>query len=150
MEYPLTSHCINLLKSRIEAMADSDGTPSFQEVRGIVMSGPANLWELVPEISFFPCAVITSGLAQPLDHGATREVEIAVIVIDEFRADSGDLAGYDLIDRTFAELSPQLPGAPLKLENIHYVWQSTTPVELIDSQHTAWNITFSAKMSFKQ
>ena len=125
MEYPLTSHCINLLKSRIEAMADSDGTPSFQEVRGIVMSSPANLWELVPEISFFPCAVITSGLARPLDHGATREVE-------------------------FAELSPQLPGAPLKLENIHYVWQSTTPVELIDSQHTAWNITFSAKMSFKQ
>ena len=112
MEYPLTSHCINLLKSRIEAMADSDGTPSFQEVRGIVMSSPANLWDLVP--------------------------------------DSGDLAGYDLIDRTFAELSPQLPGAPLKLENIHYVWQSTTPVELIDSQHTAWNITFSAKMSFKQ
>ena len=129
-------------------MTGSDGTPVFQEVRGIVMSSPANLWELVPELSFFPCAVITSGLARPLDYGATREVEIAVIVIDEFRTDSENLSGYDLIDRTFSELSPPLPGAPLKLENINYVWQSTTPVELIDSQHTAWNITFAAKMSF--
>ena len=146
MEFPLTGETLQQIKNRLTSDPEN---PLYQDVRCVVMSGFSNLIELLPELTHFPAAVITSGNIRPINIGATRETEIAIIVIDEFRVSPDDLSGINLIDKTLELLSPELPGQVLKLGKAHLIFHSVTPIDLSDMQHTAWNITFTAKTSFK-
>lgn len=147
MEYPLITHTLDLLRERLAAMTGDDGAPLFQEVRPAVITSYENLFEVIPELTFFPCAILAAGVITPTNMAATREVEIAVLVIDEFKPCPTDLSGITLIEKTAHVLSGDNPGQALKIENIHFVFDSITPLEL-DAQHTGWNITLIAKMSF--
>ena len=81
MEFPLTNE---ILANVWKILSDSG---IYQEVRCAVMSGYSNLFELLPELTAFPAAVICSGSIREPDPGATRETEVAVLVLDEFRTD---------------------------------------------------------------
>ena len=144
MEFPLTNEILEQIRT---VLAD-DRTPMFSEVRCAVLSGYSNLIELLPELTHFPAAVITAGSIRPLNIGTTRETEVSVIVIDRFRSSADETAGFTLIDRTLARLSPGQPGQPLTIGRVHFVFHSVTPLDLTDMQHCAWNITFTAKTSF--
>lgn len=142
MEFPLTNE---ILTNVWKILSDSG---IYQEVRCAVMSGYSNLFELLPELTAFPAAVICSGSIREPDPGATRETEVAVLVLDEFRTDHQALGGHDLIDRTLTLLTGVFPGQPLTIGRVHYMLHSVTPVDLEESMHTAWNITLSAKTAF--
>ena len=144
MEFPLT----NEITGQVRAVLEQAQSPGFAEVRCAVLSGFSNLIELLPELTHFPAAVITAGSIRPLNIGATRETEVSVIIIDEFRSSADETAGADLIDRTLSLLSPDSPGQPLTIGRVHYVFHSVTPLDLTDMQHCALNLTFTAKTSF--
>ena len=54
MEYPLITHTLDLLRERLAAMTGDDGAPLFQEVRPAVITSYENLFEVIPELTFFP------------------------------------------------------------------------------------------------
>jgi hypothetical protein len=144
MEFPLTNHVIGLVKAALARDHPND----FAEIRCAVLSGFSNLIELLPELSLFPAAVITAGSIRPIDQGATRETEVSIIVVDEFRCSADDTRGFNLIDRTVARLSSDIPGQPLTIGRVHFVFHSVTPLDLSSTEHCAWNLTFIAKSSF--
>lgn len=149
MEYTLIPHILDLLKQRLEGLTSDGGAALFQLVRPAAITSYGNLFEVIPELTFFPCAVLASGVITPTNMAATREVEIAVLVIDEFRPSPGDLSGILLVEKTVQCLTGDLPGQALKIENINFVFDSVQPLEL-DSLHCGWNITLIAKMAFIQ
>lgn len=142
MEFPLTSE---ILYNVWKVLSDSG---IFRECRCAVMSGYSNLFELLPELTIFPACVICSGSVREVDLGASRETEVAVLVLDEFRTDAETLEGHDLVDRTLTKLTSSIPGQALTVGRVHYLLHSVTPIDLEESMHTAWNITFTAKTSF--
>lgn len=145
MEFPLTAE----LMENIAAYLRENTLARFREVRTASASSYANILGLLPEVTSFPAAIVVAGNVNPLNLGATRETEIAVIVIDSFRFGAEDLSTNTLVDHTMQALSGEL-GQPLILEGVPYLWESARPLDLADSMHTAWIITFTAKTCYKK
>ncbi len=147
MEYPLINDSLALIAARLAAMV-CDEQPLFKEIRTVVISGYENLFELLPDLTMFPAAVVACGGGEFPHNAAARELEIAVIVIDEFQVTSEQAAsGYKLLDQVTGGLTGSRPGTALKLENHHFLMQSFMPLEL-DSTHTAFKFELKATAGF--
>lgn len=146
MKFPNITDLIRAVCEHLSGLTDASGCPLFVEVRGAVLSGNANLFGLLPELTLFPVAVVSVGAMVPEHTAAARTLEIQVTVIDEFRVSAGDLGTYELVDLTGSSLSGSLPGEALRLGGGHLVLERIEPLNL-DGSHTAWCIKINAKTS---
>lgn len=122
--------------------------PLFSEVKIAAISGYNNLFEALPSLSTFPAAIIAIGNVDHLEQGVIREIEIHIIIIDEFRLSLTDVnSTFELLDSVSSKLTPEVPGGILKLGGAVIIAQYMEVLEL-DSQHNGYHFTLKATTSF--
>lgn len=149
MEYPAINTILDAVAARLREVPDPAGPGKLlAEVRTACITGYENLFALLPDLAVFPAAVVAAGSLSYPEMAAVREVELAVIVVDEFRpSPEAAVAGYGLVDRVSASLTGSRPAAALKLGSTHLISEGVQPLEL-DGGHTAWQFTYRATSGF--
>ena len=150
MEYPAINKILAAVCERLQEIPDPAALaqPLLREIRTACITGYENLFALLPDLTAFPAAIVAAGNLSFPEMATVREVELAVIIIDEFRA-SPELAvaGYDLVDRFAGCLTGPFPGAALELDGVHFITEGIQPLEL-DGDHTGWQYTLKATAGF--
>ncbi|MDD3154929.1 MAG: hypothetical protein PHS41_08675 [Victivallaceae bacterium] len=142
MEYVKINRILDALKGELEALPG----PAFQEVRISSISGYETLFEAIPELTGFPAAVISPGGMEVRDLAASRTVELAVFVIDEYAASDREkaISCCEMLDEVYFLLSGSVPGAAFPLAGGRLLLEGMRPVDL-DAMHVAWQ--FICKVS---
>ena len=161
MEYPLINTVLSALGDRLAALPLVEAaTPSeepepltettrlIKDIRAACICGYENLFALMPELTAFPAAIIACGGGYYQD-AAIRELEVAIIIIDEFQSYGSAESGYALLDRVSKSLTGESPGQHLKIGNINYLLRNFDPLEL-DSAHTAFLFDIKATAAFSR
>ncbi len=148
MNFPELNTITGELKELLVSLSKWSGAPLFKEVRVAAISSYGNLFELLPDISIFPAAIVAVGSMSYQENAVIRELDISVIVIDNFRVSATDtMSTYELLDEVSTALTPPQPGGYLKLGKATLLAQEFQVLEL-DSMHTAWQFTLKATTSF--
>ena len=122
-------------------------TDLFREVRVLCLSGYEHLFQLLPELSFFPAAIVCVGGGDFSDVNAYRELELAIIVVDELRlVEDQAQASYALLDKVSSALTGDVPGVPLELDEVQYFLKDFRSLEL-DNSHVAYVFTVNTMAS---
>lgn len=152
MEYPLINTVLSALGDRLAALPLEEPEPPteperlIKDIRAACICGYENLFALMPELTAFPAAIIACGGGYYQD-AAIRELEVAIIIVDEFQSYGSAESGYALLDRVSQSLTGESPGQHLKIGNINYLLRSFDPLEL-DSAHTAFLFDIQATAAF--
>lgn len=156
MEYPLIQSVSQNIAAILTALPvapafppsdPSDPSPLFREVRVLCLSGYEHLFQLLPELSFFPAAIVCVGGGDFSDVNAYRELELAVIVVDELRlVEDQAQASYALLDKVSSALTGIVPGVPLEIDEVQYFLKDFRSLEL-DNSHVAYVFTVNTMAS---
>ncbi len=148
MEFPLISSLADTIKSRVEALTDNSGERLFKDVRVCCISGYRNLFKVLPDLSLFPACIIAVGGAEYPDNFATRELEVAILIVDEFRVVSDQAASsYALLETVSQAFTSEVPGQRLQIENFNIKLIDIRPLDL-DSELAAWHASLNVTTGF--
>jgi len=133
--------------SSVKALIESKAL--LQEVLVVNLTSYDNLLALLPYLTNFPAAAITLGSADFSDKIADREMEIAVIVVDEFCAtnDAKAQSSCHVLDELTEMLQSNVPGQFLRLDDSIIKLDGIDAVE-VDPSHAAWKLTVKVKNAF--
>ena len=80
----------------------------IKDIRAACICGYENLFALMPELTAFPAAIIACGGGY--QDAAIRELEVAIIIVDEFQSYGSAESGHALLDRVSQSLTGESPG----------------------------------------
>ena len=143
MTYKKIYEVLTSVKTLIESKA------LLQEVLIVNLTGFDNLLNLLPHLTQFPVAVLTIGGGEFSDKIAERDLEIAVIVVDEFCASNEAKAqsSCHLLDELTSMLQSKLPGQFLRIDDSIVKLDAFEAVPLTGDL-AAWKLTVKVKNGF--
>ncbi len=146
MQYIKTiAETCELVRARLEE------TGLFQTAVTVVLTGFENLWNVLPELTLFPAAIVSPKCVSPEELSMAQTIEISVFVVDDFQGIGDQSAsGAALMDAVHNSLTGDIPGQALDIDGVHFLFDSIRSVPVAGGDQVVWEVTIYAKMCFKQ
>lgn len=113
----------------------------FRLVTKAAITGAANLFKVIPELSAFPAAIVNCPPQTFPEPAAWRELALEVILVDEFQPFSMEEKAESacrLLEGVVEQLTGEVPGQPYRMVCGADLMIEDIMALAVDSQHTAW------------
>ena len=150
MEYTADINTLlDALKERINGLRTAEEEPLFADVRIACIDGFGRLCELLPDLAV-PAAVLVAGTTEYEDAGASRRINIGVILVSSFScAPEEARASYGRLEAVCSLLTGDAPGAAVNIGGAHVLLNNFQPLEIDNGTNTEFVLDLTAQTSFK-
>jgi len=148
MEYAADINSIlSALKTRIEAL-EKEGVPLFADVRIACIDGFGRIFDMLPDLNV-PAAVVVAGTTEYENGGASRKINVGVILISSFSCAPEDAQDcYGRLEAVCASLTGNVPGQAVRIAGSNLFLNNFQPLEIDNGSNTAFVLDLTADTSF--